>query len=80
MGDHVVQAVLTLAMWFTLWALWYPLNRVGAAIGWRIGRWQLARMHELHDLQVSLMLLRSGAGPLMVAAAMEAGRERRLEW
>ena len=72
--SHLVQAVLTLVMWFTLWGSW----RWGKRLGWWCARYQLNRMHQaerLHGLQLHLELLRLGS-PLMVSAA----REQELEY
>ena len=70
------------AIWaLNLGLMWTGISRAGERLGWRIGRWQLDRMHQierLHGLQLHLELLRLGAvhdSPLMVSAAMEAELE-----
>ena len=62
--------------------IWPRANKAGEWLGWKIAHWQLDQMHQmqwLRNMQVNLTLLRAGAGPLMVSAAMEAERENLCE-
>lgn len=75
-----------LLIWSLVAGLWWPgISKAGERLGWRIGRWQLDRMHQierLHELQWQLQLLRCSrycGSPLMVSAAMERHRRRMSE-